>query len=78
MKMSLERALHILARVHTKDDEQAGFAVEMGAKPDCGNMVSREDYVTAWGVVREHLGQPAFLEHEIPVGRYSAYQPKEG
>lgn len=64
MTMSLERALDILASVHTRDDETSGFVVLMGAVPDVGNMVSHHDYITAWGVVREHLGQPSFLEHE--------------
>ncbi|MEH2700527.1 hypothetical protein GFL93_12890 [Rhizobium leguminosarum bv. viciae] len=62
--MSLEQALDTLARVHTKDDETAGFVVVMGAAPEAGNMVINHDYITAWGVVRERLGRPSFLEHE--------------
>lgn len=55
--MSLERALHILTRVHLREDDLAGFVVQMGARPDYGNLVSQEEYIEAWEAVwnRTHM-----------------------
>lgn len=56
--MSLDRALFILGRVHTRDDIHAGFVVQVGAYPDYGNLVSPAEYIAAWNTVRKHLHQP--------------------
>lgn len=49
--MTLDEALWHLAKVHTIDDEQVGFCVQMGAMPAPWE---KEAYVAAWKVVREH------------------------
>lgn len=51
--ISLEEALRLLAEVHTQDDAQTGFRVNMGAIPAS---FQQRYYVEAWGVVRVHLG----------------------
>lgn len=56
--MSLDRALFLLARVHTRDDDQIGFVIQAGAGPDWGNLVSHGEYIEAWAVVRTHLHLP--------------------
>lgn len=52
--MTLDRALHILSRVHLREDDLAGFTVQMGAMPDWGNCVSNEEYIEAWEAVWNH------------------------
>lgn len=56
--MNLDQALHILARVHTADDERAGFQVRIGAMPEPFNCVSSAEYIETWKAVREHLHFP--------------------
>ena len=53
--MTLDRALYILAQVHTRDDVQTGFNVQMGAMPDYFAPCSHSEYVEAWKAVREHV-----------------------
>jgi hypothetical protein len=55
--MPLSRALHILASVHTRDDDQVGFVVELGIAPywDIGHPVSKDEYIRAWEAVRANL-----------------------
>ena len=54
--MPLSKALHILATIHTRDDDQTGFVVEWGARPDPYLMhVSQHDYIEAWRSVRAHI-----------------------
>jgi len=54
--MPLSRALHILATVHTRDDDVTGFVVEMGAAPrPYLSPVSQHDYIRAWEAVRAHI-----------------------
>ena len=52
-KMSLERALTILARIHTRDDDLAGFVIVMDA--DLEPWVSRSQYIELWEVVRRYV-----------------------
>jgi hypothetical protein len=54
---SITRALHTLARIHTGDDEQAGFNVKMGAMPGPFEYGAAE-YCAAWKAVRDHLHLP--------------------
>lgn len=54
-EMSLDRALHILATVHTRDNDAAGFVVMMGASPEGVGWIPQGDYIKAWEVVRQHL-----------------------
>ncbi len=53
--MTLDEALSILARCHTRDDYQIGFVVYNSA-----NMFacSQREYIDAWRAVREHLHLP--------------------
>lgn len=50
----LDRALHILARVHTRDNREVGFVVQMDAMPHDA-CVTHTEYADAWRVVRMHL-----------------------
>jgi hypothetical protein len=50
--MPLSTALLILADIHTRDDDQVGYIVELGARPDYGCRWSMAEYIEAWGVVR--------------------------
>ena len=54
--MPLSKALHILATIHTRDDDVTGFVVEMGASPHWSmSPVSQHDYIRAWEAVRAHI-----------------------
>lgn len=53
-EMSLERALHILAEVHTDSDDITGYRVHTMPSPGLW-AVSQEDYVRAWGALRRHI-----------------------
>ncbi len=54
--MPLTKALTILATVHTRDDEQTGFHVIVGAHPDPhASPYSQGDYIRAWEAVRAHV-----------------------
>ena len=58
--MPLSRALHILAEVHTQDNDRVGFAVIMGARPEYGSPFGGDDYTKAWASVRHAVGKSAF------------------
>lgn len=51
MKMSLEKACYVLAQAHTRDDDVAGYVVEMVSSGFFSGF-SQADYVEAWGVIR--------------------------
>lgn len=53
--MNLDQALHIIARIHTADDDSTGFHVRMGATPMFPLDCRESDYVEAWKTIREHL-----------------------
>lgn len=58
-EMSLDQALRILSRVHTRDHHEMGFTIEAGARPEPYlNDTSRDEYCDAWAVVRKHLHLP--------------------
>lgn len=50
--MTLQEALGVLARVHTRDDELAGYTVAIGAWPAPWD---HDDYVVAWGILRDYV-----------------------
>lgn len=51
----LERALHILASVHTRDNVHMGFVVETDPRSDAYGSVTQREYVDAWRIVRRYL-----------------------
>lgn len=53
--MELERALYILATVHTRDDPDFGFTLIAGARPDIYSGFSQAEYMEAWKRLRMHL-----------------------
>ncbi len=53
--MPLSKALHILASVHTRDDDQMGFSIEMSVPRWSTSSVSPRDYIRAWESVRAHI-----------------------
>lgn len=53
LEMTLDRALVILADVHTRDDDLAGFLVEVG--PTFMLRYGQDEYIEAWRIVREHI-----------------------
>lgn len=55
--MPLDRALHILATMYTRDDRHVGFIVEAMASP-WSTEFTQEDCIAAWKAVREHLHMP--------------------
>jgi hypothetical protein len=59
--LSLSMALTILTEVHTRDDEQLGYTVEVGAYPQYGSRWSEAQYIEAWGVVRTAVRSGAVL-----------------
>ena len=54
--MPLSKALHILATVHTRDDDEIGFSIMIGG---CSHSpwspVSPREYIEAWRSVRAHI-----------------------
>lgn len=52
--MPLMEALYVLSEAHTRDDDLAGFCVEMGARS------YHPQYIKAWQAVRHAIGKPAF------------------
>ena len=54
--MPLSKALHILADIHTRDDDVTGFTVQHGAgwHPYLSRW-SQDDYIRAWAAVRAHI-----------------------
>lgn len=53
--MSLVRALDLLARSHTRDDDLVGYTV---SPSPTDYIATRHEYIEAWGVVRAALGMP--------------------
>jgi hypothetical protein len=59
--MSLQRAMAILAEVHTRPHPEVGFTVTVGATPDRWSLpigYAAEDYIEAWRVLREQVEAP--------------------
>ncbi|GCA49267.1 hypothetical protein KGO5_01710 [Sinorhizobium sp. KGO-5] len=76
-QMSLDRALHLLARVHTRDDDQIGFVVVAGATAEAwGNGVSQVEYIEAWRTVRKHLHLPTEPPSDMSDERASEKEDK--
>ena len=57
-RMPLCRALRVLADIHTRDDDQVGFGLLMGATLEWSRW-STGDYIAAWRAVREAVGMPS-------------------
>jgi hypothetical protein len=58
-QVELDRALFILARTHTRDDDQLGFNIVTGVYPsDPVNEFGASEYLEAWATVRKHLHMP--------------------
>jgi hypothetical protein len=53
--MTLDKALHILAEVHTRDDDLTGFVVEWAPSPSFMWQFSKAEYFEAWRTVRAHI-----------------------
>jgi hypothetical protein len=54
MKMTLSRAIYILASVHTRDDDVTGFVIMAGVGwRDYETPFSQQEYNEAWKVLRE-------------------------
>lgn len=54
--MTLDQALHVLAEIHTKDDDATGFVLLIGAHAnDYRTQWTQADHIEAWRVVRQHL-----------------------
>lgn len=56
-------AIDILTRVHTRDDHQIGFNVQMGATPDF--FTPSDMYVDSWKTLREFIGKPVTFPPEL-------------
>ena len=57
--MTLDKALSILAEVHTRQDVRAGFCILVGASPETNApWIKHSDYVAAWERVRDELHLP--------------------
>jgi hypothetical protein len=57
--MTLDKALHILAEIHTRQDVRSGFCILVGASPETNApWIKPSDYVAAWKAVREQLNLP--------------------
>lgn len=48
-------ALHILAGVHTRDDDRVGFVVEMSGPHAYLRPFTKDQYIKAWEIVRAQL-----------------------
>ena len=71
--VDISKALHILATVHTKDDAELGFAVQIGARgPEPWDPFSQAEYVEAWKAVRER----AHMQTEPAEGDQPTSAPK--
>lgn len=57
-RMTLFKALHILAESHTRDDDLTGYVVGYGF--DRHGRFTQGEYIEAWGVVREQMN----MQHE--------------
>jgi hypothetical protein len=53
--MTLEKALHILATIYTRDDDLTGFVVEHVPGHPYTWPCSEDEYVEAWKTVRAHI-----------------------
>lgn len=53
--MTLEKALRILASIHTRDDDLTGFVVEWAPSPSIVWEYSQAEYFEAWKTVRAHI-----------------------
>ena len=54
--MTLDQALHVLAEIHTRDDDLTGFVLMVGAEADGSNTKwTKSDHLEAWRRVREVL-----------------------
>lgn len=51
----LAMAIECLCRVHTRDDPELGFIVQMAAVPG-DRCVNERDYVESWRALREIVG----------------------
>jgi hypothetical protein len=58
--MPLMEALYVLTEAHTRDDDLAGFCVEMGARS------YHPRYIKAWQSLRHAVGRPAFASPPKP------------
>jgi hypothetical protein len=53
--VELAEALHILANIHTRDDDQVGFVVLAGAQwRPLESQWTQAQYIEAWEVVRRY------------------------
>jgi hypothetical protein len=50
--MTLDDAIELLCRVHTRDDPEIGFTVQMGVAPI--NPWDYDNYVPAWEALIQH------------------------
>jgi hypothetical protein len=66
----LAKALWILSKAHTRDDEQ-GFVVEMLADVRHGP-ITQSDYIEAWRSVRYNIGQQT---QDASEGDYVSFSP---
>ena len=55
--MKLKEALNVLADIHTRDNDFAGFTVHMCSSTFNAPWRTGSDYVEAWKTVRKHLGR---------------------
>lgn len=55
-EMTLDRAIAVLALVHTSEDETVGFCIRQGG-PDAWSPVSPGEYVEAWRALRRSVGK---------------------
>jgi hypothetical protein len=54
MKMTLSKAIYILASIHTRDDDQIGYVILAGASwRPLETPFSQAEYTEAWKVLRE-------------------------
>ena len=63
--MMLEQALHLLATIHTRDNNCVGFLVEMRVGPPFS--VPFREYCAAWKVVREAAHMTTRPENAMPI-----------
>ena len=59
--MTLDEAIGIVCRIHTKDDYQTGFAINVGATPHFSPH-SEQEWINAWAKLRLHAHMPIARE----------------
>jgi hypothetical protein len=64
--MTLEQALHILATVHTRDDNLTGFVVVWTPSPSFAWEYSEAEYIEAWKTVRAHIDLQTEPQSQCP------------